>query len=120
MDLAHILFALTVAALLSGGMAAGMILMGRLLGPRRTSPMKEEPFECGNPSEGAPTGPFPIHFYRVAILFVVFDVEIAFLYPWAVWYRDAGWAGFLTMLVFMGILFLGFVYLWKRGVLEWD
>ena len=96
------------------------VLLGTLLGPRKTSPVKEMPFECGNPSEGAPRGRIPIHFYRVAILFVIFDVEIAFFYPWAVRYREYGWFGFFEMLVFAGLLLLGFAYLWKRGVLEWD
>jgi NADH-quinone oxidoreductase subunit A len=119
--LAQVLFGVLVAALLSAGLATAMVLLGSWLGPRgRRTPVMEEPFECGNPSEGAPAGRIPVPFYRMAILFVVFDVEIAFFYPWAVRYRDYGWAGFWTMLVFAGVLFLGFGYLWKRGALEWD
>ena len=121
MSLTLILFGILVAAAFSAGIAAAMVAMSVWLGPRgRKTAVKEEPFECGNPSEGAPAGGIPIHFYRVAILFVVFDVEIAFFYPWAVRFRDYGWPGFWSMLVFAGILMFGFAYLWKRGALEWE
>lgn len=119
-----VIFAIFVACLLSAGVAAAMIALAVWVGPRKTSPVKDEPFECGNPTTDAPTGHFPVHFYRVAILFVLFDLEIVFFYPWAGGFRhfvrEAGWFGFWEMLVFAGLLVIGYVYLWAKGMLSWD
>jgi NADH-quinone oxidoreductase subunit A len=120
LSLSIIVFGVLVAAVLSAAVAGILLALGQWVGPRKPSPVKEEPFETGNPSEGAPRGRIPVHFYRFAILFVLFDVEIAFFYPWAVRYREYGWFGFWEMLVFAGILLLGYVYLWRRGVLEME
>ncbi len=93
---------------------------GILLGPRRHSAVKEEPFECGNPSSGPAWSRFSVKFYLTAILFIVFDVEVVFMYPWAVLFRPLGMFGFVEMMVFMLVLALGLVYVWRKGALEWD
>ena len=113
-------FAIIVAFVLSAGIATVLLCLSIFVGPKKTSPVKEEPFECGNPSTDIPTGRLPVHFYRVAILFVLFDLEIAFFYPWAVRYKEYGWFGFWEMLVFGGFLVVGYAYLWARGMLTWD
>ena len=93
---------------------------GALLGPNRPTEVKGEAFECGNPSSGPAWGRFAVKFYLPAILFVVFDVEVVFMYPWAVLYRRLGLFGFVEMAVFMLVLALGLVYVWRKGALEWD
>ena len=98
-----------------------MVLLnaGRLLGPRNRTSVKLETFECGNPPSGSAWGRFSVKFYLTAILFIVFDVEVVFLYPWAVVFRPLGMLGFVTMALFVGVLTLGFVYVWRKGALEW-
>ncbi len=97
-----------------------MVSLNRLVGPRRTSPVKSEAFECGNESSGNVWGArFAVKFYLVAILFIVFDVEVVFMYPWAVIFRELGVFGFVEMLVFISILVVGYAYAWKKGALEW-
>src|SRR5262249_59804248 len=76
-------------------------------------------FECGNPSSGSAWGRFSVKFYLTAILFIVFDVEVVFLYPWAVIFRPLGMFGFIEMAAFVLVLALGFVYVWRKGALEW-
>jgi len=90
------------------------------LGPRRPSAVKGQAFECGNPTSGPAWGRFSVKFYLTAILFIVFDVEVVFLYPWAILFRELGVFGFVQMMVFIGILTLGLVYVWRKGALEWD
>jgi NADH-quinone oxidoreductase subunit A len=94
--------------------------VGRLLAPRRPTPVKAEAFECGNPSSGSAWGRFAVKFYLPAILFIVFDVEVVFLYPWAVQFRRLGMFGFVEMAIFVSVLALGLVYVWRKGALEWD
>lgn len=102
------------------GLAVVMLLMTTFIGPKKTNPDKELPFETGNlPTPGNAREPFPVHYYLVAILFVVFDVEIAFLYPWAVQFKMLGLFGLIEMLVFLLILFVGWLFIIRRGVLEW-
>lgn len=91
-----------------------------LLGPRRPSAVKGEAFECGNPSSGPAWGRFDVKFYLPAILFVVFDVEVVFMYPWAVLARKLGLFGFIEMAIFVVVLALGLVYVWRKGALEWN
>ncbi len=107
-------------------MAIGVVIgilplaLGFLLGPRRGYAEKLSPYECGfEPFEDA-RHPFDVRYYLVAILFVVFDLETAFLFPWAVSLRHIGWVGFWAMMVFLAILLIGFVYEWKSGALEWE
>jgi NADH-quinone oxidoreductase subunit A len=116
----HTLVPLLVMALIVGGIAAAFIAASALLGPRRRSRVKDQPFECGIPSEGFTHQPVQVRFYLMALLFILFDVELAFLFPWAVVFRDLGMAGFVSMLVFFVVVGVGFVYAWKIGALEWD
>ena len=111
-----LLFAFAVAVLIAGILAGA----GALLRPFRPSPVKSEPFECGNPSSGPAWGRFSVKFYLTAILFIVFDVEVVFMYPWAVIFRPLGVFGFVEMAVFVFVLALGFVYVWRKGALEWS
>jgi NADH-quinone oxidoreductase subunit A len=90
------------------------------LGPRRPSVTKGEAFECGNPASGSAWGRFSVKFYLTAILFIVFDVEVVFLYPWAIQFRSLGMLGFVEMTVFVAVLALGLVYVWRKGALEWE
>ncbi|MDP8240551.1 MAG: NADH-quinone oxidoreductase subunit A [Candidatus Hatepunaea meridiana] len=102
------------------GLTGLMMAMVIFLGPKRTNPAKEEPFETGNPpTQGDARARFPVHFYLVAILFVVFDIEIAFMYPWAVQFKQLGMLGLVEMFVFVFILMFGWFYIIKRGVLGW-
>lgn len=91
-----------------------------LLGPKRKSKVKQETFECGIPSQGNSRGPFSIKYFLIAILFVLFDVEVIFMYPWAVNFKELGLAGFLEMLVFIGFLLAGLFYIIKKGALKWE
>jgi NADH-quinone oxidoreductase subunit A len=109
-----------VMAGLVGGIAASFVALSAILGPKKRTPVKDEPFECGMPSEGMTHTPVPVKFYLLALLFILFDVELAFLFPWAVVFRELGWAGFVQMLVFFVIVGSGFVYAWKIGALEWE
>jgi NADH-quinone oxidoreductase subunit A len=109
-----------VMALLVGGIAGMFIAASILLGPKKRSGVKDEPFECGMPSEGMSRSSVPVRFYMMALLFILFDVELAFLFPWAVVFRSLGWFGFVEMFVFFLVVGVGFVYAWKTGALEWD
>jgi NADH-quinone oxidoreductase subunit A len=113
------LIPMCVMAVLVGSVAAMFILASIYLGPRKRNPVKDSPFECGLPSDGY-KGAMPVRFYIIAMLFIIFDVELAFLFPWAVVFRDLGVAGFIEMLVFFIVVGVGFVYAWKIGALEWE
>ena len=114
------LIPLCVMAVLVGSVAVLFILASVYLGPRERHPVKDTPFECGFPSEGYNRGTMPVRFYVIAMLFIIFDVELAFLFPWAVVFRSLGLYGFLEMLFFFIIVGVGFVYAWKIGALEWE
>lgn len=114
------LIPLSVMAILVGAIATIFILASVFLGPNKRHPVKDSPFECGIPSEGYNKGAMPIRFYVMALLFIVFDVELAFLFPWAVVFRSLGLFGLLEMLVFFIIVGAGFVYAWKIDALKWD
>jgi NADH-quinone oxidoreductase subunit A len=107
-------------AVVVGGIAAMFILASVFLGPRKRDPVKDTPFESGIASEGYTGGAVPVRFYVMAMLFIIFDVELAFLFPWAVVYRSLGFFGFWEMLAFFIIVGVGFIYAWKIGALEWD
>ncbi|OGS12292.1 MAG: hypothetical protein A2285_04660 [Elusimicrobia bacterium RIFOXYA12_FULL_57_11] len=100
--------------------AAGMILLSLLFGPKKKTPVKQEPFECGMPPAMETRGMARVNFYFVAVLFVMFDIEIAFLYPWAVSFRELGPGAFYAMGGFLTVLAAGLVYSIKSGALEWD
>ncbi len=110
-----VLITFVIAALVP----ALFLAAGAFLAPRRASAVKSEAFECGNPSSGSAWGRFDVKFYLPAILFIVFDVEVVFMYPWAVLFRRLGFAGFVEMTIFIVVLGLGLVYVWRKGALEW-
>jgi NADH-quinone oxidoreductase subunit A len=114
------LLPLLAMALMVGAIAGIFILASIFLGPRKRSPVKDSPFECGIESEGLPEGQVPVRFYLIALLFILFDVELAFLFPWAVVFRSLGLFGFVEMFVFFIVVGVGFVYAWKTGALEWE
>jgi len=97
-----------------------MVSASTLFGPKGTNPAKQEAFECGNPPTGSAWGRFTVRFYMTALLFILFDVEVVFLYPWAVLFRDLGLFGFFEMLTFLIVLGIGLLYAWRKGALEWD
>ena len=105
--------------LLAAGFVALTMVVTHWLGPKRKTKIKLESFECGIEPTGNARGPFPIRYFLVAILFVLFDVEVIFMYPWAVNFKDFGTTGFLQMLVFLSLLVIGFVYVIKKKALEW-
>jgi NADH-quinone oxidoreductase subunit A len=114
------LIPMCIMAALVGLIAASFIIMSTYLGPKKRNPVKDTPFECGFPSEGYPQGAMPVRFYIMAMLFIVFDVELAFLFPWAVAFRSLGLFGFFEMLIFFVVVGAGFLYAWKMGALEWE
>jgi NADH-quinone oxidoreductase subunit A len=102
-------------------LVAGLLLfIPRLAAPRRLTPVKAEPFECGKDPIEVSEGRFSIKFSTVAIFFILIDIELLFVWPWAMLYRRLGWFGFGEMLVFLAILMLGFFYIWRKGGLEWE
>jgi len=104
------------------GLAVGVapVVLGALLGPHRPDPEKLSPYECGFEAFEDARMKFDVRYYLIAILFILFDLEIAFLFPWAVVINEIGWFGFVSMMVFLGILVVGFVYEWMKGALEWE
>jgi len=90
------------------------------LGPRKPDKAKLSPYECGFEAFDDARMPFDVRFYLVAILFIIFDLETAFLFPWAVVFRKIAWTGFWAMMIFLAILIVGFIYEWKKGALEWE
>jgi NADH-quinone oxidoreductase subunit A len=97
-----------------------MFLGGQFIGPKNPNPEKLTPFECGNDTEGAKNTKLSVKFYLTAILFVVFDIEVVFMYPWAALFKGLGWSGFATMFSFIFALVVGLAYCWKKGALEWE
>ena len=98
----------------------GGLIVGSILGPRKPDKAKLSPYECGFDALEDARMPFDVRFYLVAILFIIFDLETAFLFPWAVVLRKIGWQGFWAMMIFLAILVVGFIYEWKKGALEWE
>ncbi|HTI45821.1 MAG TPA: NADH-quinone oxidoreductase subunit A [Casimicrobiaceae bacterium] len=104
------------------GIVLGLVMLGvgRLVSPNRPDPEKLSPYECGFEAFEDARMKFDVRYYLVAILFILFDLEIAFLFPWAVVLNDIGFFGFAAMMVFLAILVVGFIYEWKKGALEWE
>ena len=98
----------------------GVIIVSTFLGPRRKSSRKDENFECGIQQIGNARSPFAIKYFLVAILFVLFDIEIIFMYPWAINFKEIGLSGFIKMGAFMILLLIGYLYIVKRKALEWE
>ena len=115
---------IAVCFVLAGGITAAMVVLASTLGKKNPSAVKSGPFECGKDPFSLPGGKMAIKFYLTAILFILFDVELVFLYPWAVVYRqllhEIGIVGLVEMGVFLGILMVGYVYAWDNGALKWQ
>jgi len=108
-----------IMIVLGVGFAGVMIGLSVLLGPKNPTPEKLAPYECGMPAVGDARERHSVKFYLVAMIFLLFDIEIAFLYPWALALRSLGWMGFVQIVTFFLILLVGYVYVWRKGVLDW-
>jgi len=104
------------------GLAVGIgpMVLGKLLSPHKPDAAKNSPYECGFEAFEDARMKFDVRYYLVAILFILFDLEIAFLFPWAVVLQEIGLSGFIAMMIFLGVLVIGFIYEWMKGALEWD
>lgn len=111
---------LLIMAAVAGIVVVAFFALNKLLGPRKPSVVKDTPFETGRAPIAVSGRRMTVKFYMIAILFVLFDIELIFLFPWAVVFRDIGLPALLSMLIFIAVLFLGLVYVWKRGALEWE
>jgi NADH-quinone oxidoreductase subunit A len=122
MDQQHLLeyYPIVLMFLFAIGFVGVTMVATHLMGPKRKSKIKLDAFECGIEAKGNARVPFSIKYFLVAILFVLFDVEVIFMYPWAVLFKDLGVAGFIEMIVFIGFLLVGFFYILKRGALKWE
>jgi len=105
---------------LAAGLAIALVGVGHLFGPRRPTERKNNPYESGMNPIGPGTRRIPVRFYMVAVLFILFDIEVIFFLPYAVVLRSLGWFGLIEMFVFMVILLVGYIYAWKKGALEWE
>jgi NADH-quinone oxidoreductase subunit A len=99
--------------------AAGNVFLSQFLGPRNPTAEKLAPYECGMPPVGEAHERMSVKFYLVAMIFLLFDIEVAFLYPWAMALRELGWPGFVQVVLFMALLLAGYVYVWRKGALDW-
>ena len=115
-----ILLFVAIALALSGAFVVLPMIVSRLTGTHQPTPEKLSEYECGFPAFEDSRAQFDVRFYLVAILFIVFDLEAAFLFPWAVSLRETGWVGWGAMMVFLAELALGLAYAWKKGALEWE
>ncbi len=116
----EIYFPVLVQALIAIGLAAGLIGASTLLGKRARSPLKDTPYESGMAPVGSARERFSVKFYLVGMIFILFDIEAVFLYPWAVVYRELKMFGFFEMLVFVALVLVGFFYVYKKGALDWS
>ena len=113
-------FPILVFIIVGRGLGVILLSVGTLLAPNRPNPEKLSPYECGFEAFEDARMKFDVRYYLVAILFILFDLEIAFLFPWAVVLQDIGFEGFVAMMIFLVILIVGFAYEWKKGALEWE
>ena len=113
-------FPILLFILVGLGVGVGPMVVGWLLGPHRPDAEKLSPYECGFEAFEDARMKFDVRYYLVAILFILFDLEIAFLFPWAVVLEELGMFGFVSMMIFLGILVVGFVYEWMKGALDWE
>jgi NADH-quinone oxidoreductase subunit A len=102
------------------GFAATMIGLSLLLGPKNPTPEKLAPYECGMPAVGNARERHSVKFYLVAMIFLLFDIEVAFIYPWAIAFRELGTTGFWQLTTFLGLLTTGYIYVWRKGVFDWS
>ena len=115
-----ILLFLVIALAMSAGFVVLPMLVSRLTGTHNPTPEKLSEYECGFPAFEDSRSQFDVRFYLIAILFIVFDLEAAFLFPWAVSLSETGWTGWIAMMIFLAELALGLAYAWKKGALEWE
>jgi NADH-quinone oxidoreductase subunit A len=111
---------IAVFFVMAAAVVATFVALASVLGPKKPSPTKLEPFECGEVPFALPAGRLAVKFYLTAILFILFDVELVFLFPWAVVYRGLGAWGLGEMVIFLGVLMVGFYYAWDNGALDWQ
>src|SRR5437879_8976497 len=116
----HPYFPLFVIFALATVVILALLLIASKVGPKSNNPAKAEPFESGNPPRGDARIRISVKFYLIAMLFLIFDLEVVFLYPWAILFRRLGLFGLIEMGIFLGILVIGFIYVWKKGALDWD
>jgi NADH-quinone oxidoreductase subunit A len=112
-------FSILTMIVLGAGFGLISIVLSGLFGPSKPTPEKSAPYECGMPPVGDARERQSVKFYLVAMIFLLFDIEVAFLYPWAMALRDLGWPGFVQVVLFMALLLAGYVYVWRKGVLDW-
>lgn len=116
----HPYFPLIVTFAIATAVVLALLLVATKVGPKSSNPAKADPFESGNPPRGDARILFSVKFYLVAMLFLIFDLEVVFLYPWAIYFRQLGVFGLVQMGIFLFMLLLGYAYVWKKGALEWD
>lgn len=104
---------------MASGVSLLFIILSQKLGPKKPNPAKNMPFECGQEPFSFPIGKYSVRFYLVGMLFVIFDIELIFLFPWAVVYRELGFSAFVSMMFFLLMFELGFVYAWRKGAFQW-
>ena len=113
-------FSIIVFLVIALGLSFGFILLNYILSPKKPDPEKLSAYECGFDPFDDSRMEFDVRFYLVAILFIIFDLEIAFLFPWAITLGKIGFMGFMSMMIFLSILTIGFIYEWKKGALDWE
>ena len=113
-------FPILLFILVGLGVGVGPLVLSKLVSPSRPDAQKNSPYECGFEAFEDARMKFDVRYYLVAILFILFDLEIAFLFPWAVVLQEIGLFGFIAMMIFLGVLVIGFIYEWMKGALEWD
>jgi NADH-quinone oxidoreductase subunit A len=116
----HPYLPLLVIFVIAGLVVVALLLVASKLGPKSINPAKAEPFESGNAPRGDARIRFSVRFYMIAMLFLIFDLEVVFLYPWAIYFRELGMFGLVQMGIFLIVLTVGYVYVWKKGALDWD
>jgi len=117
---AQLYFPVLLQVVIAAAVAAGLIVASSALGKRARSPQKDTPYECGIAPTGSARERFSVKFYLVGMIFILFDIEAVFLYPWAVVFRELKMFGFVEMLLFVVLILVGYVYVWKKGALDWS
>jgi NADH-quinone oxidoreductase subunit A len=112
-------FSILIMIALGAGFALVSVLLSNVLGPRHPTAEKSASYECGMPPVGDARERQSVKFYLVAMIFLLFDIEVAFLYPWAMALRDLGWTGFVQVVLFFALLLAGYMYVWRKGALDW-
>lgn len=112
-------FPVLVQAIVAAVIAASLTILSSILGKRSKSPQKDTPYECGMAPIGDAMSRFSVKFYLVAMIFILLDIEVVFLYPWAVVYKQLKWFAFVEMLLFILLVLVGYFYIWKKGALDW-